>query len=519
MKKRAITLFACLAAVVVITAAYFVFDMLNPDIDDEQDDFFAAFVRTPGIRLISPDPFAAGDDDFEPNRRWTDLNHFHINVYGEEGIHLRRGLFGEWFSVTRPRLPLEQDSVVAFAIAFAALEARELFIEEPEEEDLRQFGLHPAIAHISAEYADGVVYNVYIGEFTPDRRFRYVTVEGRQGIYLVDAFMIDAYPEPIIGVQLFFQGYDWIVDRTLPLIDLNEIETISITRRDFLPILIEPADEQMMFDFPQLGLDVAKVMLSPIYNAPVSMWGVHDEVIAHLNELPDPHMGGLFTSLVDIDPDDLAPFGLDDPVLDILITFFDGAIYRLTIGNNTEEGAGGLAYAMFSGLDGVWRAQNIRLFRLLELTPFHMILRTITNFHIDNVVRIELGLVSGYFDIHLEHTGEIQLVDGREVSEIIVMVNGEEFEGRAMRSLYSRIMGLVREAMTDTHAPQGEPLEWIRLHLSDGRELLHEFFHNTAAFHGISTNGGDITYLISRNALVRMNNYMQEFMNREGIFR
>ena len=54
--------------------------------------------------------------------------------------------------------------------------------------------------------------------------------------------------------------------------------------------------------------------------------------------------------------------------------------------------------------------------------------------------------------------------------------------------------------------------------MGDGRVLTYEFYHHTAAFYGISVNGGDITYLISRNALAVLGNYVPQFINMEGIF-
>jgi len=335
-------------------------------------------------------------------------------------------------------------------------------------------------------------------------------MDGKPHIYLIQP----------VRITWFFNGYNWFLDRSLPMVDVSTIVSVQINQHNQPPIDIQVLENHMFYDFPDFFELSALGMVEPIQNAPINIWGLDYELIRYLNSFADPAQGGLFSSLVDINPQDLSIFGLDDPRFEIKIEMEDGFIYHLRIGNNTEGGMGGEAYAMFEGLDGVWIARNIFLFPILELNPFRMIYNFLALIEIWNIDRIELQVEMGHFDILLLDHDFLPAASEWDNAQHVMRatVNNEEFYHRAIRRFYTAIVGLRRESVVETHAPTGEPIEWIRLHLTDGTIVQHEFFHYNAAFYGISTNGGDISYLISRHSVSELSRYMHMMQNNEGIF-
>ena len=507
MKKRTRNLVICILALIILGGAYFTYELLTrPEIDDYPE--IVNNNDTGIIRLVSPDPFGSGEA--ERNRRWIDALSLTINVQGEETIYLRPNFRGDWFSVTRAHLPLEQESVSLWLMAFAMLSATEVLVENPSTQMKAEFELYPARAAVTVQYNDGAVYTAYIGAQTADGRYHYIMMQGDPNIYLIGSF----------DVRWFFNGYDMIIYRELPMLNPSAIVAIQVNQRGMPPVDIQILESHIFSDFPDFFEEVGLGMLSPIHGAPVSIHGVEYALLNHINNFANPHQGELFINLVEINPQDLSIYGLDEPRLEIIIEMEDGFIYHLKVGDNTATGMGGEAYAMFNGLDGVWIARNILLFPIYDLNPFDMIFNFLSFMELRNVARVELGLASGYLDALIEHSFEPPQSEWENERHVIdVTVNGEVISDPAFRRFFREVLSLTRQNVTETpHAPQGQPLEWIKYHMNDGTTILHEFHHYNAAFYGVSTNGGDITYLLSRHSMSELNRYAYMMMNRQGVF-
>ena len=506
MKKRIITLATLFASLIILGGAYFVFQFTRPSPEQPPEQPVAEL-----IRLVSVDPFAWEVNQTERNRLWQDVVSLGMAVHGEEEIKLERNRDGVWYSTKRPHLTLEQDFVIFVLDAFAQLEAAEVFIEDPDRQIMEQLGLYPPRATVTVEYNDGAVYTAFIGELTVDGQFRYIMVEGVSSIYLINPS----------NVFVFFGGYNIFVDRSLPMVDVWEIVSMQVYRRDLPPIYLEMFDMEMFEHIPYFFGINGLTMVSPIPNQPIVHDGLHYQIISHLNNMAHPDQISLIERLIELNPEDLSVYGLDDPTLEIKIELVNGEVYHLRIGNEIEARQGGAFYVMFEGLDGVWEARSIMIFPLLEINPFMMIFNFISFAEMRYVDRIELYLTEhGYIDILIEHYFAVREVEEEERHNINVTVNGESFTDAAMRRFYVALLGLSRENVLEAPiTPEGEPIEWMRHHLQDGTVIHNEFFEFSPAFYGISTNGGDIYYLISRQALANINRDMYLMQNRLGVFR
>jgi len=436
-------------------------------------------------------------------RHWTEALSLTIEVYGEEAIHLHESSYGYWYSTKRPHLLLDQAMVAISINSFSRLAATEVFVDEYDDALLEELQLYPARAAITVEYHD-TTYTVYIGARTVDNNFYYIMIYGSPTIYLINPWQVSS----------FFRGYDIIADRLLPLLNPLEMVSIEINRRGHDPIYIQRQPDSHFFEGDALLSPIQLVMQTPLYAPALNL---HYSFFRHLDEMANPHQhGGLLVNLVELNPEDLTVYGLDDPQLEIIIEMSNEYIFHLTIGNTSADHSGRV-YATFGGLDGVWTAQSTLLFALFDMDPRIAVFNSFIIEWIWDADRIELGLASGNFDIMLEHSFSPPEIEGnRDIHHLIVTINGELLydPDPAFRSFYARLTGLQSEGITTMRVPEGEPLEWVRYHMNDGRVLELRFFHYNAAFYGVSFNGGNITYLISRYSLGTLNNSLYTLLNR-----
>jgi hypothetical protein len=382
----------------------------------------------------SPEPEATAERDLD---FWdfTEEDISQLVLIGSQNIALEQTEAGWQVAGLDPELT-NHSQVSTVVRRFATLEAD--FVLETEPDDLSKYGLAKPSVTVKAELADGSEKVVYLGNRHPTEYLFYLMVEGDAAVYAVNGMYGTAFQSTLENFRKRELGSFNLADLNRLVIHNSGQERIEIAAAE------DPAENLK-------GLDRLR-FISP-YRTPLRIAALENYAKFTLD-------GGLFLSLrvkdfIDLNPEDLAQYGLDQPQGELLIEDRASSIHLL-LGNERNDLE---VYAMLAGGSEVFSIYK-NLIRIRDADPFEWLIKVLYMVSIDDVNRVDVTWDDQHYVLTMEREEIVVEEDGEPKTEIkeSFYLNGIRAEERIFRRTYGTIVGLTVDAVLDQIPDEvGEP--------------------------------------------------------------
>lgn len=340
--------------------------------------------------------------------------------------------------------------------------------------ELSAFGFDPPEFTLAVEYIDGSTKNIYIGTHTVDMRGRFLMVSGDYAMYTIT----NAFANRLMA------GLDSMIDRATPVFDMD-VEYMRIAqygRPDIVIGLTEVTQEMHLMASmagqppPMPTLQMAQPLHAHALDYSRLNIFIFDELAAF-------RIG----EVVSINPDSLAPYGLDVPYLELDYVSPHG-IVLLEFGDRFFEEIDGreveFIYVKFANRPHVFTMEFGLAAALFDINIFSFIERFVA---LINIVDVEsLTITGGGRSYHLD----VNHIDF-ETATINPAINGTYVDAANFRILYRLFISIFMEAEIEPFTPTGEPDTVITYNMLDGSTREVRFFAYDSNFYAISLDGAD----------------------------
>ena len=412
------------------------------------------------------------------SRTQAEITRIDIHHETQETFTLQRGVaFSDlffWHIADEPDWFIDMLRVQEMIFVAFHLSAVEKIHDDTASINLAEFGLDPARTIFTAHYETGATASILLGDETPDRRHFFLMVEGDPAMYLVPH---------VVGARMQMDVGD-LVSRFIFTTQAEFLSRFRVAQRGREPL--EMAAMGDLDAFPTLQYVTPTV----VAELEVSTFYLNRFLLDDLNNAL--RLG----EVVAIAPDDLTPFGLHDPFIELFYStlhervhlLFGDAFMREVDGINVPY-----MYVMFADRPHVFVIDTTAVDLLTDLNAMQFMTRFIALVPIVDVERVTIMHPDGYFDIEINNI--------IETNDIAPTINGVPIPAPAFRILYRMIIALAADASIESHPATGTPVVTIQYHMSDGTQTVLELFNYDANFYVFSLDGEDAWAVTNRRSV------------------
>ena len=355
------------------------------------------------------------------------------------------------------------------------LTATETVHTETQGLDLTLFGLNPPRLTMAVAYEDGTSKNIYIGSHTIDMRHVFVMVEGDEAMHIAPAVWADRATGSI----------EDLLDMELHPMTMH-VDYLYINQRDTPPIQVAMSyghgilDESMALSMLAMPEFRMMRMQQPLLGRGIDEGRFELFVI---DPLTDFQLQGVVT----MSPVSLAPYGLDEPELELIFQDPWGENHLL-FGNRFFIEDVEYIYVKFYDRPHIFKALFEEASVMFNLNIFMFIERFLALVDIRDVdsITIESPDESRNFHLTLNHYDEFGIAP---------TVNGMNVPEDAFRVAYRLLVGLSADNDVEPTTPEGEPAVTITYHRITHEDTQLRLFPRGGNFYGVSINGSDIWFV------------------------
>lgn len=383
-------------------------------------------------------------------------------------------------------LTLNIRNIEDIAYSFTGLAAEEVVHENPE--DLSVFGLDKPLVEATAYLSDGREYTVLLGNRTPAGNMFYLMKKDDPRVFAVWGS----------HGNHFSYTLDDLRDTQLTQINAQEVTYFRLAREGERTIEIvktqDSAEEQVKLGFAMWH------MIQP-YSEKASVH--HERFNTLLSGLPQLEIA----EFIDDNPQNLAEYGLDTPVMEIKVEDNQNKLHLL-FGKELDER---YVYFQIAGENAVYAMEKEALAKLEATTPFELIDRFSFIVMIDYVDEIVIETSDDEYILTLARTVKEAAKQGEE-DEVVTAysVDGKEIAEEDFKDFYQLLIGLIVEAENKELIDE-KP--YVTTKFSFNKENMPDVSiayvpYNEDFFAVI--RGGSAEFLISRKQVYHMINELKE---------
>lgn len=310
--------------------------------------------------------------------------------------------------------------------------------ENANDVNTADLGFSPPVQTMTANYTDGTTLSIYLGEMSADMNHRFVMLSDRPGVYLLHAHLANQ-----MMVEL-----EHLIDRELPFFTV-EAEYIKIAQqnRPVIEMGVMAMENEEVFAglMPEVAGGVL-TMLQPIENRQLHHPNLQARVLEPLELLT-------LGDVVAINPEDLTPFGLNEPTLEFIFRSAEGDAHLL-FGNTTTHTINGesfnVIYVKFADRPHVFITNSWAVNALMDIRLFDIVDRFIGLIDIRDVYDITVVTNEEVYNKVLNHD--------HEENSIYPTLNNRPIEEAPFRTVYRNLISLSADAEINPAAPTEEPV-------------------------------------------------------------
>ncbi|MCL1843292.1 MAG: DUF4340 domain-containing protein [Defluviitaleaceae bacterium] len=364
---------------------------------------------------------------------------------------------------------------------FAAVEIAH---ENADGVNLSDFGLSPPLLTIEPTFSDGTGHIIKLGSLTADLQHSFLMIDNEPAIYLITA---------VLAERLKFTSAD-MLDLSIPFIDIHEADYIRLAERDTAPIVLGLRGEDAEVS-PLAGLvpDIGGehlVMHEPTSGLLLSTSRLMEYVIHPMSQLR------LFDGVADVHPEDLSPFGLDNPILEF--QFRTPAMeLHLFFGNVFTRDGIEFIYVKVADRPHVFYAEAFHAQALFGINPMSVVDRFLALIPIADTESITInspGFSPDSFRLLMNHIHETHDLDSPTI-------NGFVIEESDFRTAFRIIISLLADAEIDPFSPTSPPETTITFHRINNPDTQLRLYNYNATFLAASIDGDAPRFITSRRAV------------------
>lgn len=320
---------------------------------------------------------------------------------------------------------IDQNEVQSIARSIARMQAERIIEEDPE--NLASYGLADPSVKATGYFEDGTEVTVLLGKRTPTGRTFYVKRPDDETVFSVSGYH---------GSNFQIETAD-LRDREIKsAVDLDKLIYLKISADETVEVVpTAPEDSPYGFSFSRLKL--VQPFLAP---RPVNTQYFSELV----KQFPTYYR---IQEFVNDNPDDLSPYGLDDPRAQLEIKDSDGQEFHLLIGDMKDEDT---VYVKQADEPGVFTINAYEI-DFLNVKPFSFVERNSLLVNIEYVDGITAETPDWNFTARIERTGE-----GDDQEETFY-VNGSEFPDKPFRKIYQHLIGITLEGVAPDPVAYADP--------------------------------------------------------------
>ena len=350
--------------------------------------------------------------------------------------------------------------------------------------NLADFGLNPPNMTITAYYADGTTFNIYLGSPNSDFTGYFMMIEDDPGLYIITAH----------NAARFMFGLEDMLDSSLPFWEAESISYLLIAQRDRDVIEISTREHD---EFEGVYMPV---MLQPFAGSNVWWSSFEDHIMVNFRPFA-------LGDLVNMHPTSLAPYGLDNPSLEFIYRAPHGEAHLL-FGDRFFRDINGsevaFIYVKFADRPHVFEALYEPVSFMYDVNILRFIERFIAIHNIQYVERMEVSTPDDSFEIWLNHV--------EDSNNIEPTVNGIAVNVSDFRLVYRLVIGLGINAEITPFAPTGTPVYTVVYNLFEDEDTVLHFFVYDPNFLAVSVDGNDAWFVTSRREFDIFIRYLRELI-------
>lgn len=349
--------------------------------------------------------------------------------------------------------------------SFAQLTSNEIITENPT--NLSQFGLNPPQLTAEIEYTDGSRKTLFLGNKTPDNDYYYTMIDGDSNVYIIDS----------INGERYSYTLNDLISKDIPLLYADKINYINVKQKDKMELEVYSESEESK-ESKNYGVQTMK-MTKPVQGINVYLSEIQNSLFYNISELS-------LKKLVDIFPNNLNKYGLDNPYLEITIKDSEDEL-KLKIGNDIDSDT---AYCMINNRPHVFSIEKNKLNPFINIDILKFIDKSVLNIDrskLDSVNIRNDDMVYEILFIYKENTEENNTSESK--NQISAKINGYDINEVDFKNFYDLIAGLAFDNIIESTKPEGEAEVSFTFNFKDGTNQILNFYSYNENFYLIETNG------------------------------
>lgn len=376
-------------------------------------------------------------------------------------------------------------SVIAnMASVFTSLYADDIIEENAE--DMSKYGLTAPNAVASS----GDV-TINIGTITTDNKYYYVSLNDSNRVYMVNSARLSS----------LLYGLNDIIDKSLPKIDTNSVQEISVDFNDASDkrdILIKyDKDNPIAKEYSQKNGLATLVMEKPVSNILVYPYNLQSSILMNSDSIN-------IKDLADIKPADLKQYGLDNPLCTIYLADNDNSI-NIKVGNViTNEDDTQTAYVMVNGRPEVFTMDYRAIKPFVEAKIADFVEKFVSLYQRSKVKSISIEGSNNY-DIQFKAEGENDFrdIDGVSKDYRNTYINNKLVDKDTFTDFYELIVGIGFDDIMDRTEPESNAEITITFNLMDGSKEVDKYYSYNNSFYIVNKDEGS-SMLVSKQTVRRV---------------
>jgi Domain of unknown function (DUF4340) len=455
LKKKKQLIFA-MAVLVLLIAGYLLIPLLNGEKEEvlnSKTEAREAYILTE----INEDSYKSLHIE---NRLGT-----YTMIPGENGITL-----GESESMN-----LNQQTAAALSFGLRNLSSYEIIDENSS--NLESYGLNKPLGILTAVLSDDSKVQIKLGELTPSGSGYYTIKEGDSTVYILSPYMAGS----------LLNSVDFLRDRTLPLVNYQDLKQLTITGKRTIDIV-------PYFPFEVFSSSLSPLLMVKPYQRPTA---VNTQTYSESLEAFVQNY-----KIIDFIEEGNTDTGLENPRAALYMKDGEDSELSISFGNRTEDGSA--VYSRISGFEGIITLPA-EAAGITELAAIEMTDRFVRLISIDHVseVRVEYGdeLWVGGIKWIDEDTGEYTF-------------QGEPIEEKPFKKMYQEILYLLFEGeIPETFSPAGKA-DFRVTYVGDENTpglTTAEFYKYNQDYYAVSIDEYAPEFLIGKYQVEALVDYIRDF--------